>query len=161
MYNETIRNKTYHEPQSSYFVVYDTLLCISWYVLILIVSFTPKTAVLFPGGNVTFMCNNSNNFWIVDDVGRRLDDSEVERIDGLSVIDDGDDAMLFITQSDNNTLYGCGIFLDTFILDTGILYVAGTYVCIYSTYMHMSILLLILRVITLIINYTVHTITPM
>ena len=94
-----------------------------------VVSFTPKTAVLFPGGNVTFTCNHGNNFWIIRNIDRRLDDMEVEAIDGLSLNDDGDDPMLIVTQSDNNTLYGCGVFINSvFITDTGILYVAGMYV---------------------------------
>ena len=98
--------------------------------MVLIVSFTPKTAVLFPGGIVTFTCNSSENFWVVNETTSFIDDVEIERINGLSVVD-GDNPMLIVTQSANNTLYGCGIFSGSFIVDTGILYVAGMY-----TYMH-------------------------
>ena len=98
-----------------------TLLAHCFMLGIFTVTFTPKAAVLFPSGNVIFTCNDSNSFWVINETANRLDDVEVEMINGLSV----DGAMLIITQSANNTLYGCGIFTGTFFTDTGILYVAG------------------------------------
>ena len=39
----------------------------------------------------------------------------------------GDGNMLIVTESANNTLYGCGIVVDPdFISDTGVVYLAGT-----------------------------------
>ena len=93
-----------------------------------VVSFTPKTVVLFPGGNVTFTCNDTSRVWIIGDIGTRRSDSELLLIDGVS----SNGSMLIITQSVNNTLYGCTIVQDgEFITVTGIVYVASVYVCMY------------------------------
>ena len=95
------------------------------------VFFTPETAVLFPGGNVTFTCNETdlNRLWIINDTVNRRTDDELQTIDGVSSNGLGS-TMLIITQSANNTLYGCVLLQNgTFISDTGIVYVASTYVC--------------------------------
>ena len=95
------------------------------------VSFTPKTAVLFPGGNVTFTCNDTNKLWLINDTATRKDDLELQQIDGISSGGPGF-TMLIITQSANNTFYGCGIVSGgQFVTDTGIVYVASTNVHMY------------------------------
>ena len=87
----------------------------------IIVSFTPETAVLFPGGNVTFSCNITiGRFWIINDTTTFKSSGELP--DG--VMADGN--MLIVTESANNTLYGCGLFVDPNpVIDTGIVYLAG------------------------------------
>ena len=90
------------------------------------VSFTPETAILFPGDNVTFTCNDTNKLWLINDTATRKDDLELQQIDGISSGGPGF-TMLIITQSANNTLYGCGIISGgRFVTDTGIVYVAST-----------------------------------
>ena len=90
-----------------------------------VVSFTPKTAVLFPGDNVTFTCNDTSRVvWLINDTYTRVAANELLSIDGVS----SNGAMLIITQSAINTLYGCAILQNgEFISDTGIVYVASTY----------------------------------
>ena len=88
------------------------------------VSFRPKTAILFPGGNVIFTCNQTSfRFWIINETVNRITDDELLNITGVS----SNGTMLIITQSVNNTLYGCAIaqFQGGFITDTGIVYVAS------------------------------------
>ena len=104
------------------------------------VLFRPETAVLFPGGNVTFTCNETdlNRLWIINETVNRRTDAELLNIEGVSSNGLGS-TMLIITQSANNTLYGCALFKNsTFIEDTGIVYVASTYICI-SIYVCMYI----------------------
>ncbi|XP_065912387.1 receptor-type tyrosine-protein phosphatase S-like isoform X2 [Dysidea avara] len=87
----------------------------------IIVSFTPETAVLYPGGNVTFTCNITiGRFWLVNDTTTRKSSTELP--DG--VLADGN--MFIVTESANNTLYGCGVIVDPDVfIDTGIVYLAG------------------------------------
>lgn len=89
--------------------------------LVVVVSFTPETGVLFPGGNVTFTCNITlGRIWIVGDILTRKTDNELP--DGLMA----DGNMLIITESANNTLYGCGVSSgQNFFNDTGRVYLAG------------------------------------
>ena len=89
----------------------------------IIASFTPEAAVLFPGENVIFTCNLTiGRLWIVGDIGTRKANNELP--DGLMAHGN----MLVITQSANDTLYGCGVTAgDNFIFDTGMVYLAGTY----------------------------------
>ena len=113
------------------------------YLYFFTVLFTPDTAVLFPGGNVTFTCNETdlNRLWIINDTVNRRTDDELLNIDGVSSNGLGS-TMLIITQSANNTLYGCAILQNgEFISDTGIVYVASTYrVCVYAcSYVRMYI----------------------
>ena len=92
---------------------------------VFIVSFTPKTAVLFPNDSVTFICNETNfRLWIINETNNRVANDKLVNIAGVSS-DNG--KMLIITQSLNNTPYGCGILQSdgAFITDTGILYVAS------------------------------------
>ena len=70
------------------------------------------------------MCTGIQTFWVVNETGNRLDHTEFQNINGLDV----NGSMLIVTQSANNTLYGCGVFNGSFFFDTGILYVAGKYV---------------------------------
>ena len=84
---------------------------------------------MFPGGNVTFTCNDTNRLWLINDTATRRTDNELP--DGVSSNGPGS-TMLIITQSANNTLYGCGVvLLGDFVIDTGIVYVASMYVRIY------------------------------
>ncbi|XP_065897929.1 adhesion G protein-coupled receptor L3-like isoform X2 [Dysidea avara] len=87
----------------------------------IIVSFTPETAVLFPGGNVTFSCNITiGRFWIINVTTTRVASGELP--DGLMA----DGNMLIITESANDTLYGCGVIVDPNVfIDTGIVYLAA------------------------------------
>ncbi|XP_065912339.1 uncharacterized protein [Dysidea avara] len=100
------------------------IILFSWCTFItaqdIIVSFTPETAVLFPGGNVTFSCNITiGRFWIINDTTTFKSSGELP--DG--VMADGN--MLIVTESANNTLYGCGLFVDPNpVIDTGIVYLA-------------------------------------
>ena len=93
--------------------------------MIFIVSFTPKTAILFPNGNVTFMCNDANKFWVINDTNTRITDNELAAIDGVTST--GPQLLtLVITQSANNSLYGCGVItMGDFVSDTGVVYVAS------------------------------------
>lgn len=95
------------------------------YILFFTVSFTPKTAILFPGGNVTFVCNDPQKFWIINDTDTRRTDNELAAIDGVTST--GPQRLtLVITQSANNTLYGCGVvLLGDFISATGVVYMAS------------------------------------
>ena len=97
------------------------------HILFFTVSFTPKTAILFPGGNVTFVCNDITKLWIINDTDTRLADDELPAIDGITST--GPQLLtLVITQSANNTLYGCGVVtFGGFIIDTGVVYVASMY----------------------------------
>ena len=114
------------------YCIYNYLLCDInlFHVLfgIFIVSFTPKTAVLFPGGTVTFMCNVVNKFWLINDTTIRLTDNELRSINGVTST--GPQLLtLVITQSANNTLYGCGVPMSgRFVTDTGVVYVAGMHI---------------------------------
>ena len=86
---------------------------------------------MFPNDNVTFICNETNfRVWIINETNNRLVNDELVNIAGVSS-DNG--TMLIITQSLNNTLYGCAMLQSDggFISDTGILYLASTYVCMY------------------------------
>ena len=111
---------------------------LSVYVMhVFIVSFTPKTAVLFPNDNVTFICNETNfRVWIINETDNFIPNDQLVNIAGVSS-DNG--TMLIITQSLNNTLYGCAILQSDggFIIDTGILYLASMY-CIH-VYMHINV----------------------
>ena len=71
------------------------------------------------------MCTGIQTFWIVNDTRNRLDYTEFQNITGL---DAANGSILIVTQSANNTLYGCSVFNGSFFFDTGILYVAGKYV---------------------------------
>ena len=108
-----------------YLCMYVIYAC-TYLIHVFTVSFTPKTAVLFPNDSVTFTCNETSfRFWIINETSNILQNSDLQNIDGVSS-DNG--TMLFVTQSINNTLYGCAIAQGdgTFITDTGILYVAST-----------------------------------
>ena len=88
-----------------------------------VVSFTPKSGVLYSGGNVTFFCNLMpfGRFWLINDTATRRANSELP--DGLMA----DGNMLIVTKSANDTLYGCGVVSGaSFVSDTGIVYLAGT-----------------------------------
>ena len=94
------------------------------------VSFRPKTAILFPGGNVIFTCNQTSfRFWIINETDNIVPNHDLLNINGVT----SNGTMLIITQSVNNTLYGCAIALPggDFITDTGIVYVASMYLCMY------------------------------
>jgi len=71
---------------------------------------------------VTFTCNITiGRLWLIGDITTRKTSAELP--DGLM----GDGNMLIVTESANNTLYGCGIVVDPdFISDTGVVYLAGT-----------------------------------
>ena len=119
------------------------------------VSFTPKTAVLFPGSNVTFMCNDSNKLWIINSTIRKGDD-EIALINGITSTGPMN-TTLIITESANNTLYGCGVILGgRFVSDSGVVYVASTYVhnnviICYSRCMYVYILVIIQYMIYIIV----------
>ena len=92
---------------------------------------------MFPGGNVTFTCNDTNRLWVINDTATRVTDNEILNIDGVSSNGPGT-AILIISQSANNTLYGCGIvLLGDFVSDTGIVYVASMYIL--YMYVHMYV----------------------
>ena len=71
---------------------------------------------------MTFTCNITiGRFWIVNDTATRKSSGELP--DGLMA----DGNMLIVTESANNTLYGCGVIVDPdVVIDTGIVYLAGT-----------------------------------
>lgn len=71
---------------------------------------------------MTFTCNESNRAWIIGSPTIRRGDDELP--DGLMA----DGRMLIVSESANNTLYGCAIVSrGEFIIDTGILYLAGKF----------------------------------
>ena len=91
---------------------------------------------MFPNDSVTFICNETSfRVWIINETDNLILNSELPNIDGVS----SNGTKLIITQSLNNTLYGCAIVQSDggFITDTGILYVASTYVCMHlCVYVH-------------------------
>ena len=110
----------------TYVLFYSYLYILSVYVMhVFTVSFTPKTAVLFPNDSVTFICNETNfRVWIINETNNRVTNDELVNVTGVS---SDNETMLIITQSLNNTLYGCAMLQSDggFIEDTGILYVAS------------------------------------
>ena len=95
--------------------------------MLFLVAFIPKLAVLFPGEDVTFTCNITvGRLWLINDTTTRKLSNELPA--GLST----SGTMLIVTNSANDTLYGCGFVLiapngtEVFLHSTGILYVAGT-----------------------------------
>ena len=81
------------------------------------------------------MCNDTNKLWLISDIETRKADDELANINGITST--GPQLLtLVITQSANDTLYGCGIIMmGDFVTDTGVVYVASTYACT-STYMY-------------------------
>ena len=73
------------------------------------------------------MCNDPNKFWIINDTATRLTDEELRSIYGITSA--GPQLLtLVITQSANDTLYGCGVLMmGRFVSDTGVVYVASTH----------------------------------
>ena len=119
-------------------------MCVSAHILyfwFFTVSFIPKTAVLFPGHNVTFMCNVTNKFWLINDTLTRVTDNELADIDGITST--GPQLLtLVIARSANDTLYGCGMqMMGRFVADTGVVYVASTYIRRTYICIHMLIVL--------------------
>ena len=80
------------------------------------------------------MCNEPNKYWLINDTTNRIADNELADIDGVTST--GPQLLtLVITRSANDTLYGCGVqMMGRFSLDTGVVYVASTYVhtCIHT-----------------------------
>jgi len=72
---------------------------------------------------VNFTCNMTiGRFWIIGNTTNRRTTSELP--DGLMT----DGMMLIVTESANDTLYGCGVFNDGDVFfDTGFVYLAGMY----------------------------------
>ena len=70
---------------------------------------------------MTFSCNITiGRFWIINVTTTRVASGELP--DGLMA----DGNMLIITESANDTLYGCGVIVDPNVfIDTGIVYLAG------------------------------------
>ena len=73
------------------------------------------------------MCNNSNKIWVINDTYTRITDGELTNIDRITST--GPQLQtLVITQSANDTLYGCGIIMmGRFVTDSGVVYVASTH----------------------------------
>lgn len=85
-------------------------------------TITPASAVLFPNETVVFMCNITTSpfIWVIDD-----DNFFTNQLpNGTS----SNGTSLFVTMSDNATLYGCGsITPDSMVIrsEKSILLVAG------------------------------------
>ncbi|XP_065897957.1 uncharacterized protein [Dysidea avara] len=102
--------------------VYAKLRGPAWLIVLICLLSTKLSAsqVLYPGGNVTFTCNITiGRVWLVNDTATRKSSGELP--DGLMA----DGEMLIVTESANDTLYGCGVVIDPNpIIDTGIVYLA-------------------------------------
>ena len=73
---------------------------------------------------MTFTCNDTNRVWVINDITNRKGDNELPA--GVMAVG----RMLIVTDSANDTLYGCAIiFGGDFVTDTGILYLAGMELC--------------------------------
>lgn len=83
---------------------------------------------------MTFTCNDSNRAWVIDSPTNRKGDDELP----VGVMSDGN--ILIVTESANDTLYGCAILSGgEFVSSTGILYLAGkimTFTVIYALSMY-------------------------
>ena len=97
-------------------------------------TFTPSSAILFPGQEVVFMCNTTAAafVWIIDTM--HFFGNQLQPEDGVYAIN----TTLFINESMNGTLYGCGSVIGGEVTSSekSIVFVAGQLI---ELFLHMHI----------------------
>ena len=86
-------------------------------------TFTPSSAILFPGQQVIFMCNTTATAFVWTINNDNFFSNQLRPENGVFAID----KTLFINMSMNATLYGCGSVIGNIVTSSekSIVFVAG------------------------------------